>query len=59
MTLRQLVDWLEQTHHVPVKGLQYEGYNDPPLYDEKEARNEQKMNMVLKTAFCWGALIPK
>jgi hypothetical protein len=46
MTLRQLVDWLRQTHHVPVKCLQYEGYSDPPLYDEKEARNEQKMNMV-------------
>ena len=46
MTLRQLVDWLRRDHHVPVKVLQYEGYDNPPLYDEKEARNEQKMNMV-------------
>jgi hypothetical protein len=46
MTLRQLVQWLTETVHLPLKALQYEGYNDPPLYDCLVARDDAKMNMV-------------
>jgi hypothetical protein len=51
MTLRQLVEWLKQTHHLPVLALQYEGYSSPPLYNEVEALNEDKMSMVRAAVF--------
>jgi hypothetical protein len=46
MTLRQLVQWLTETMHLPLKSLQYEGYSDPPLYDNLVARDDAKMNLV-------------
>ncbi len=49
LTLRQLVDWLRHTHHLPVKCLQYEGY--PPLYNEAESRNEAEMDTVRRSLF--------
>jgi hypothetical protein len=44
MSVRQLVQWLTQTQHLPVKILQYEGF--PPLYNDLEALNESAMEMV-------------
>ncbi len=45
MSVRQLVQWLTLTQHLPLKILQYEGY--PPLYNDLEqAPNESAMEMV-------------
>ena len=44
MTLQQLVDWLVQSKLLPVKSLQYEGYDD--LYNSQIARDHARMNLV-------------
>lgn len=50
MSVRQLVQWLTQTQHLPVKILQYEGF--PPLYNDLEALNESAMEMVRFMCVC-------
>lgn len=47
MTLRQLVDWLRQTHHLHLNSLQYEAY--PELFNESNGHDETEMDMVLWT----------
>jgi hypothetical protein len=50
MSVRQLVQWLTQTQHLPVKILQYEGF--PPLYNDLEALDEFTMEMVRFICVC-------
>lgn len=45
MSVRQLVDWLTLTQHLPLKSLQYEGY--APLYNDCGGHNESAMEMKL------------
>ena len=50
MTVRQLLQWLTLTLHLPGKILQYERFS--PLYNDSEAPNESTMEMVQFVCVC-------
>ena len=56
MTVRQLLQWLTLTLHLPGKILQYERFS--PLYNDSEAPNESTMEMVQFVCVCECALNP-